>query len=156
MQYAQLLLEASNLNWDHLSQVSYPPVELLHESLFNEVDLPPLDCYYDPKLLFDHINEVLMEMYKFHCCSPYWVPFIMPRIMSTPLVEVVLDEIMAEAEFYLLPMTEKRTLDQIVTKDVMKCRSWLDVRLDTERIVIDISDDVLLESIVDIVLEFTM
>ncbi|KAL8543618.1 hypothetical protein ACS0TY_004260 [Phlomoides rotata] len=157
MQYVQLVVQASNLNWDQLSQVSYPPEELLHESVFDEVELPPLDCYYDPKLLFDHINELLMEICECHCCSPYWLPLItIPRIMSTPLAEVVLDEIMSEADFYLLPMTEKRTLDQLVSKDVEKCRSWLDVRLDTERIVIDISEDVLVESILDIVLEFTM
>lgn len=156
MQYVQLVLQASNLNWDQLSQISYPLEELLHESLFDEVELPPLECYYDPKLLFDHIHEVVMEIYRCHCCSPYWLPFTMPRIMSAPLVEVVLDEIMTEVDFYLLPMTEKRTLDQIVSNDVAKCRSWLDVRLDTEQIVIDISEDVLVESVLDVVLEFTL
>lgn len=150
----QLVLQASCLTWDQLSEIRSPPEELLHASLFDEVEFPPADCYYDPKLLFDHINEVLLEIYKCHFCSPPRLAFTKRKIRSGPLAELVLDGIMTEAEFYLLPTTEKRTLDQLVSKDVANCRSWLDVRLDTEQIVIEISQDVLEESILDILLEF--
>ncbi|KAI3468725.1 hypothetical protein Pfo_025388 [Paulownia fortunei] len=153
-QYVHLVLQASCLNWDQLSEIRSLPEELLHASLFDEVEFLPTDCYFDPKLLFDHINEVLLEIYQCHFCSPPWLAFRKPKIRPAPLAELVLDEIMTEADFYLLPWTEKRTLDQLVSKDVADCRSWLDVRLDTEQIVNEISEDVLEESILDILLEF--
>ncbi|KAL0331273.1 UNVERIFIED_CONTAM: hypothetical protein Sangu_1672800 [Sesamum angustifolium] len=152
--YVHLVLQTSCLDWDQLSEISCLPEELLDESLFDEVEFLPPDCYFDPKLLFDHINEVLLEIYQSHFCSPPWLAFTKPKIRSVPLAQLVLDEIMTEADFYLLPRTEKRTLDQLVSKDVAACRSWLDVQLDTEQIMIDVSEDVLEESILDMLLEF--
>ncbi|KAK4435361.1 hypothetical protein Salat_0699500 [Sesamum alatum] len=153
-QYVHLVLQASCLDWDQLSEISCLPEELLDESLFDEFEFLPPDCYFDPKLLFDHMNEVLLEIYQSHFCSPPWLEFTKPKIRSVPLAERVLAEIMTEANFYLLPRTEKRTLDQLVAKDVASSRSWLDVRLDTEQIVIDVSEEVLEESILDMLLEF--
>ncbi|KAL0393560.1 UNVERIFIED_CONTAM: hypothetical protein Slati_4322200 [Sesamum latifolium] len=152
--YVHLVLQTSCLDWDQLSEISCLPEDLLDESLFDEVEFLPPDCYFDPKLLFDHMNEVLLEIHQSHFCSPPWLAFTKPKIRSVPLAQLVLDEIMTEADFYLLPRTEKRTLDQLVSKDVAACRSWLDVRLDTEQIVIDVSEDVLEESILDMLLEF--
>lgn len=158
-QYVQLVLEASSLNLDQLSEMSQmtsPPEELLHESLYHEVELPPHDCYYDPKLLFDHINEVLLEIYKCHFCSPPWLASsTAPKITSAPLAELVLAEILAdEAEFFLLPTTDRRTLEQLVSRDVVSSRSWLDVRLDTEHVAIEISEAVMEESLLDTLLQF--
>ncbi|XP_057800076.1 uncharacterized protein LOC131015672 isoform X2 [Salvia miltiorrhiza] len=152
-QYVHSVMEASSLDWDHLSEIRSPPQELLHESLFDEVELPPLDCYYDPKLLFDHINEVLLQIYKCHFCSPPWLASATPKTTrSAPLAEVVLDEILAEADYFLLPTTERRSLDELVSKDA-KCGSWLDVRVDTEHVVFQVSEAVLEESLLDTLLE---
>ncbi|KAH6783295.1 hypothetical protein C2S52_008254 [Perilla frutescens var. hirtella] len=153
-QYVQSVIEASCLNWDHLSEITTPPEELLllHESLFDEVELPSLDFCYDPKLLFDHINEVLTEIYKRQFCSPPWLQVSATpktRPAEPPLAELVVDEILAEAEFFLLATTERRTLEQIVSKDVVNCRWWLDVRLDMEHIVVEISEAVLEESLLE-------
>ncbi|KAK6137478.1 hypothetical protein DH2020_028783 [Rehmannia glutinosa] len=149
-QYVHSVLQASCLNWDQLSRIKFPPEELLDASLYDEVEFLLTDCYFDPKLLFDRINEVLLELYQSHFCSPPWPAYVKPKIRSSPLGELVLDEIMTGADFYLLPRTEKRTLDQLVSKDVADCRSWLDVRFDTERIVTEISEDFMEESILDI------
>ncbi|KAG8374977.1 hypothetical protein BUALT_Bualt10G0051700 [Buddleja alternifolia] len=156
--YVHLVFQASCLNWDNILEMieTRPlPEELLHASLFDELIefLAPTYCYFDAKLLFDHMNEVLQEIYQSHFCLPPWLAFVKPRIQSVPLEEVVLDEIMNEADFYLLPQTEKRTLDQLVSKDMADCRSWLDVRHDTEQIVIDISEDLVDRSILDVLLE---
>ncbi|XP_047958053.1 uncharacterized protein LOC125203689 isoform X2 [Salvia hispanica] len=151
-QYVQLVMEASSLDWDHLSEIiSQPEHMLLHESLFDEVELPPLGCYYDPKLLFDRINEVLLEIYKCHLCSP---PFAPPKTRSVPLAEAVLDEILAEADYFLLPTTDRRSLDEIVLQDA-KCGPWLDdIRFDKERVVVDISEALMEGFLLDTLLQF--
>ncbi|KAL1532724.1 hypothetical protein AAHA92_32697 [Salvia divinorum] len=148
-QYVQLVMEASSLDWDHLSEIrSQPEQMLIHESLFDEVELPPLGCYNDLKLLFDRINQVLLEMYKCHLCPPLSGPAL-PKARSGPLAEAVLDEIFAEADYFLPPTSERRSLDEIVSEGA-KCGTWLDdVRLDTERIVVEISEAILEESLLE-------
>ncbi|XP_073298737.1 uncharacterized protein [Primulina huaijiensis] len=152
--YVHLVLQASCVNWDHLSDISPLHEELIHASLFDELEFPLIDPNLNPKLLFDHINEVLLEIYQWNFSSPPWLTFIKPKITSLPLEEVVLDEIMKEADFYVLPQTERRTLNEIVSKDIAHSRTWLDVRLDAEQIVIQVSEDFIEELILDVLLEF--
>ncbi|KAK6130071.1 hypothetical protein DH2020_036198 [Rehmannia glutinosa] len=153
-QYVHLVLQASCLNWDQLSKIKPQSEELLHASLFDEVDFLPSDCHFDPKILFDHMNEVLLEIRRSHFCSPPLPSFVKRKNCSVPLEELVLDEIMREADFYLLPTTEERTLDEIVANDVADSRSWIDVRTEAEHVMIHISEDILEESVLDVVLGF--
>lgn len=146
-----LVFQASSLDWDQLSKIRPLSEELLHSSLFDEVEFQLSDSDFDTRLLFDHMNEVLLEIQRSHFFSPAPVK---PRICSVTLEELVLDEIMREAEFYLLPQTQTRTLDQVVAKDVADPRLWLDVHPETEHIMIHISEDILEESILDVIFEF--
>ncbi|XP_073133001.1 uncharacterized protein [Henckelia pumila] len=152
--YVHLVLQASCLNWDHLSAMKPSHQELLDPSLFDEVEFLPVDSTTDPKLLFDLINEVLVQMCQCHFHFLPSMDFVKPKMVHFPLVEAVLHEIMREADFYLLPRTEKRTFNQVISKDVENSRSWLDIRLDAEQIVHDVSEEVLEESVLDIILEF--
>ncbi|KAL0371788.1 UNVERIFIED_CONTAM: hypothetical protein Scaly_0860400 [Sesamum calycinum] len=152
--YVHFVLQASCLTWDQLSEIQPLSEELLNPSLYEEIDFHPSNAHFDPKLLFDHINEVLIQIHRFLLCSPPLLSFLKPRITSMPLEEVVLDQIMKEAEFYLLPWTEETTLDELIGKDIADSRTWLDVRIETEHIMIHISEEVMEELILDTLLEF--
>ncbi|XP_051136995.1 uncharacterized protein LOC127255509 isoform X2 [Andrographis paniculata] len=152
-EYVHLVLQASCLDWDQLSKITILPEELLCPSLFDEVEYLLTDCFFDPKLLFDHINEVLIDIHCSYFCSCPSSSLVKPKTMSEPLAKLVIDEVMKQADFYLLPQTERRTLIQLVSKDVENSRSWLDVRLDTEQIVAYISEDFLEGCIIDTLLE---
>ncbi|XP_057775903.1 uncharacterized protein LOC130994835 isoform X1 [Salvia miltiorrhiza] len=147
--YVRLILEASCLNWDQLSAMRLLSEHLLHPSLFDQA----LFLHLDTRLLFDHMNEVLLEMQRSHFLSPYWPAYAKPRICFSPLEEAVVDEIMRDAEFYLLPRTQRRTLDQLVAKDLSGPRSRPDVRPETDHIILHISDYILEESVLDVILE---
>ncbi|KAL3635570.1 hypothetical protein CASFOL_020117 [Castilleja foliolosa] len=155
-QYVHLVLEASCLNWDQLSEITCVDEEVLDSFVFDEVEfISATECYFDTKLLFDRINEVLLEMYKYQFCpSRPLAAFVKSRIGSVPLAEFVFDEIMKDAEFFLRPTTEKRTLDQLVSKDVANCGPWIDGRVDTEEIVIEISEEMVEEFVLDVLVEF--
>ncbi|KAK4400801.1 hypothetical protein Sango_1186200 [Sesamum angolense] len=114
--YVHFVLQASCLTWDQLSEIQPLSEELLNPSLYEEIDFHPSNAHFDPKLLFDHINEVLIQIHRFLLCSPPLLSFLKLRITSMPLEEVVLDQIMKEAEFYLLPWTEETTLDELIGK----------------------------------------
>lgn len=94
---------------------------------------------------------MLFEIYKCHLCSP---PFAPPKKSSTPLAEAVLDEILAEADYFLLPTRDRRSLDEIVLQDA-KCGPWLDdIRFDKERVVVDISEALMESFLLDTLLQF--
>ncbi|KAL0447946.1 UNVERIFIED_CONTAM: hypothetical protein Slati_1922500 [Sesamum latifolium] len=152
--YVHFVLQASCLTWDQLSEIQPLSEELLNPSLYDEINFHPSDAHFDPKLLFDHINEVLIQIHRSLLCSPPPLSFLKPRITSMPLEEVVLDQIMEEAEFYLLPWTEETTLDELIVKDIADSRTWLNVRIETELIMIHISEEVVEELIMDALLEF--
>ncbi|CAI9755449.1 unnamed protein product [Fraxinus pennsylvanica] len=132
--YVNAVLQASRLNWDELSAIMPLTEQLIYESLFDEVEFPSADSPYDPKLLFDHINEVLLEVHRCHFGLAPWLSFIKSKIQLAPLEQQVIDQVMKEADFYLLPRTGKRTLDQLVGKDVANSGSWVDIMLYTEEI----------------------
>ncbi|KAL2544132.1 uncharacterized protein Fot_13365 [Forsythia ovata] len=153
--YVYAVLQASHLNWDELSAIMPLTEQLIYGSLFDEVEFPSTNSPYDPKLLFDHINEVLLEVHQSHFGLPPWIlSFIKPKIQFAPLEQHVVDEVLKEADFYLLPRTEKRTLDQLVGKDTANSRWRLGIRLQTEEIVSQISEYVLEESILYVMLDF--
>ncbi|XP_073051149.1 uncharacterized protein [Primulina eburnea] len=78
--YVHLVLQASCMNWDHLSKIGPLPEELIHASLFDELEFPLIDPNLNPKLLFDHINEVLLEIYQWNFSSPPWLTFIKQKL----------------------------------------------------------------------------
>ncbi|XP_042005757.1 uncharacterized protein LOC121754473 [Salvia splendens] len=59
--YVRLILEASSLNWDQLSAMRLLSQHLLHPSLLDQAQFLQFDPHFDTKLLFNHINEVLLE-----------------------------------------------------------------------------------------------
>lgn len=145
--YVRSILQASSLNWDTLSE------HLLHPSLFDQAQFMLSEPHFNKRLLFDHVNEVLLETQRSQLGSPYWPALVKPRIWSLPLEEAVVDEIMKEAEFYLLPRTQRRTLDQLVARDLSGSILQPDLRPETEQIIIHISEDILEDSVLDVILQ---
>lgn len=139
-QYIHLVFETSSLNWDQISTIRPLSEELLN--LFS-------DSHFDTRLLFDRMNEVLLQMQRSHLVSAATEKQRINHRLS--LEEAVVDEIERESEFY---QTQERTLNQIVAKDVGDCRLWFDLMLESEHdIMIHISQHILEESIVDVMLD---
>ncbi|KAL1556844.1 hypothetical protein AAHA92_12411 [Salvia divinorum] len=149
--YVRLILEASSLNWDQFSAMTLLSEHLLHPSLLDQAQFLQFNPHFDTKLLFDHINEVLLETQRSHFLSPYWPAFAKPRICYFPLEEAVVDEIKRDAQFNLLPQTQGRTLDQLVAEDLSGPQSWPDVRPETEQIILHIAEYILEETVLDVI-----
>ncbi|KAG6510584.1 hypothetical protein ZIOFF_028609 [Zingiber officinale] len=138
--YVKAVLEASDLTnefprkWDIEDQLIKP-------SLFNEIGI--FFCFLkdDPKLLFDCINEVLLEIHeRFLKCSP-WLFFIKKNILPIPLGESLIHEVSKGLEWHL-QLHLPNTLDQIVKKD-LEGRCWMDLRFEAENITEKICDAIL-------------
>ncbi|KAJ8555761.1 hypothetical protein K7X08_013257 [Anisodus acutangulus] len=151
--YIQSSLHTLHLNWEELWVNRHLSEQMLDATLSDELETLALQCHSEPKLLMDYTNEVLIEAYDFHFKFPPWLSFVQPKIWSFPLEKHLVEKVMKEVRQHLIPVMEQSTLNDHVENDLAKSCSWLDIRNDAEDIVTHVTDDVLEESILDIVLQ---
>ncbi|EXC06806.1 hypothetical protein L484_017272 [Morus notabilis] len=152
--YVKAVMQASGLNWYEVCIKLLSSDQLLDPSLVDEVEFfsNPLCC--DQKLLFDCINEVLVEVCQYHFgCSP-WVSFAKPGIHLIPDMKSVILEVSKGVYWHLLQLPLPHTLDQIVRKDMERSGTWLDVRFDAEAIGFDMGETILEDLMEDTILSY--
>lgn len=144
LDYIKVVLEASGLTSKEFMGRCHSSDQLLNLSMFEEVEAPSTQSSDNQKLLFDCINEVLMEVHeRFYGCSP-WVSFVKPNIQVMPLGKYVVREVWKGIDLHLLQKVPCK-LDQTVGKDMEKDRRWMDLRFDVESIGMEIEYDILEE-----------
>lgn len=150
--YVKAVLQASGLNWDELCIKLLSTDQLIDPSLSDEVEFFPSKLCYEQKLLFDCINEVLMEVCgHYFGCSP-WVSFAKPYIRPVPNKENVLGEVWEGVLWHLLSLPVPPTLDQTVRKDMAKSGTWMDLRYDTDTVGIEMGEAILEDLMEDTIL----
>lgn len=150
--YVTSVLQACGLNWTELYLKSQLSDQLLEPFLYGEVDFFCNHPQFDQNLVFDCINEVLLEVidHYFQVCPR--VSFTKPMIRPIPSLKDAILEVWERVRWHLLlPMPLPRTLDKIVGKDMAKNENWMDLRPDAESIGFDMGDEIL----DDLIEEFT-
>lgn len=150
--YVTSVLRACGLNWNELYLKSQLSDQLLEPSLYGEVDFFCNHPQYDQNLVFDCINEVLLEVidHYFRFCPR--LSFTKPIIRPIPSLKDAIREVWELVRWHLLlPMPLPRSLDQIVRKDMAKGGNWMDLRPDTESIGFEMGDEILDDVIDDYV-----
>ncbi|KAK9757944.1 hypothetical protein RND81_01G195800 [Saponaria officinalis] len=149
IQFVKDVLQMSGLTWDELLNRSLFSDHFINPSLIDEVDfLPDLLCC-DFNLLFDLINEVVIEL-----C---WLRFSCMLSLAAPTVQLnlkekdVFNEVWKVVNWYLKLDSPPLTLDQILGIDVERRGAWDDLRLDCENIGIQIQEAILDEMVDDII-----
>ncbi|KAK8599689.1 hypothetical protein V6N13_060488 [Hibiscus sabdariffa] len=146
------VLQLSSFNLDELYIKSLSSELLLDPLLLDEVEYFPNQLCPDQKLLFDCINEVLMEVCEYYFGSPgvsFGVSFVKPNIRPIPNMKNTIQEVWDGVHWHLLPLPLPRTLDQIVGKDMAKTESWMDIRLNTNIISVEMGDAILKDLVED-------
>ncbi|XP_050236373.1 uncharacterized protein LOC126686378 [Mercurialis annua] len=147
LEYIKEVLETSEVDWDEFYTMSNSSDPILDPSVCDEVRFFPNQLCYDKKLLFDCINEVLMEVYGRYFGCPLGLSFGKPIVRRGPDVKNAIHEVWEGVYWYLLPLPLPRTLEQIVKKDMAKTGSWMDLRWDSESMVIEIGESIFEELI---------
>jgi hypothetical protein len=150
--YIEAVLQASGLTRDQLLMKCLSSDKILDPSLFDQVELSPNQLCHDSKLLYDCINEILMEV----CCdyfgaSPF-VSFVSPIIKPTPNMKTVILMVSEGVCWHLLLLSPPHTLDKIVRKDMEKCGAWMDLRFEAETVGFELSNAILEELMEDTIL----
>lgn len=145
-EYVAAVLQASGIKWEELSRECHLSDQLLEPSLLEKVELLPNPLTVDNKLLFDYINEVLLEVYQsYFSCFP-WVSFLKPKIRPVQAGANVVNEVMKCVDLDILFHRQFQTLDELVEKDLGKSRTtWMDIRIDTEVAIAELVESVLEE-----------
>ncbi|XP_024010691.1 uncharacterized protein LOC18015564 isoform X2 [Eutrema salsugineum] len=124
--YIQAVVKSSDLNWEELLVRSFYSEQILEQALMDDIDFCSTNFCNDKKLLFDCINEVLMEL----CGHGPWISFAKPAVRFVPDMENADELVQEEVYWHLLPLPSPHTLDQIVRKDLARTGSWMDLRFD--------------------------
>ncbi|KAB2067290.1 hypothetical protein ES319_A09G216500v1 [Gossypium barbadense] len=146
--HVKALLQPSTFNWDELYIRSLSSELLLDPMLLDEVEYFPSQLCNDQKLLFDCINEILMEVCGYYYSS-LGVSFVKPKICPIPNTKNTIQKVWEGVHWHLLPMPLPRTLDQIVRKDMAKTETWMDLRLDTDCIGFEMGEAILEDLVED-------
>ncbi|KAF8380227.1 hypothetical protein HHK36_027709 [Tetracentron sinense] len=152
-EYVRAVLQASGFSWEEFLERWHSSEQLLDLSLFDEVELLYSQFCGDRKLLFDCINEVLVDLCdRYFGCSP-WVSFVKPNIRPLPVGKNIVSEVWEGIDWHLIPQLPPRTLDQIVGKDLAKSGTWMDLRFNTEDIGMEMEEAILEELMEDAIFE---
>ncbi|GMI71815.1 TON1 Recruiting Motif 15 [Hibiscus trionum] len=152
-EHIKAVLQPSTFNWDELYIRSLSSELLLDPLLLDEVEYFPNQLCPDQKLLFDCINEILMEVCEYYFGS-LGVSFVKPNIRPIPNTKDTIQEVWQGVYWHLLPMPQPRTLDQIVRKDMAKTGTWMDLRLETDCIGIEMGDTILEDLVEDTITSY--
>ncbi|KAK9265378.1 hypothetical protein L1049_003528 [Liquidambar formosana] len=153
-EYVRAVLKSSGLNWEELAVNWHLSDQLLDPSLFDEMELLPIQSCGEPKLYFDCINEVLLDVCQHYFrCSP-WLPSIKLKILPVQVEKFVVHEVMDSFDRHLLlQQSPPHALEWLAVKDIEKSGKWMDIRIDTEDIVIEMVEASLEELIMETIVE---
>ncbi|KAL4271702.1 hypothetical protein GQ457_13G029330 [Hibiscus cannabinus] len=154
LEHIKAVLQASSFYWDELYIRSLSSDQLLDPLLIDEVEYLPNQLCHDKKLLFDCINEVLVEVCGYYFGSP-GLSFVQTNIRPLPNTENTVEEIWKRVYWHVLPMPLPRTLDQVVRKDLAKTGTWMDLRLDADFISVEIGEEILKDLVEDTITSYT-
>ncbi|KAF8017118.1 hypothetical protein BT93_H2349 [Corymbia citriodora subsp. variegata] len=154
--YVEAVLHASGLGGREFYLRSELSDQLIEPSVFDEVDFLYDQLHFDQKLVFDCINEVLLEVCQHYFgCSP-WVSFVKPSIKPVRDIRSTIHEVWEGVHWHLLPLSPPCILEHIVRKDMVKSGKWMDLRFDSESIGVEMGDaifDELIDEILDCCME---
>ncbi|XP_025696190.1 uncharacterized protein [Arachis hypogaea] len=152
--YIKAVLQASSLTPDQLLVKCLSSDEILDPSLFAQIEFFPNPLCHDQKLLFDCIEEILVEVcWYYFGVSPY-VSFVNPSIRPTPNMKRLTLKVFEGVCWHILPLPPPRTLEQIVRKDLAGSETWMDLRPDAETVGFEMCEVILAELMEDTIWSF--
>lgn len=136
--YVRTVLEASGLSCDQFLEQWCSSEQLLDPSLFDEVEVSHSLMPDNPKLIFDCISEVLVEIHERISSGSPWMSSIKPCVRPFPVGEKFIQEVYKGIDRHL-QLQVPCTLEQTVEKD-MSVEAWMNLQFEIESVVIEMGD----------------
>lgn len=157
--YVGVVLELSGFIKNEYLGTWYSLDQPLSPSLFKELEAclhPELedneevaDGSCDHKLLFDLINDTLVDIYE-RSFTYFPKAFSFNRhIRPMPKGHQLLEEVWTKINSYLSLRPElDQSLEDVVARDLVKCDGWMNLQFDSECVALEL-EDVILEELLD-------
>ncbi|KAL7115552.1 hypothetical protein ACP275_04G189700 [Erythranthe tilingii] len=162
--YARQLLDTSGIEVDPTEMTWHSSDQPLGPQLFEQVEtrwpqeqeelngLPDFNGCWHHKMVFDLVNEVLIELYD--VSLPYY-----PKALSSscyvrpfPLRDRIVDDVIKTVGSFLnLKPDEMESYDLIVGRDFGRDRMWMNLQVETECVALDIEDMIFDEMLDDVI-----
>lgn len=130
---------------------SYEPVDqlLFVDDLETAVKDGSSDVYIDHRLIFDLINEVLLEIYETTVANSIGLSHYSSRIRPVPAGDHLLEEVWAKVSWHLsLQQDTNHTIEHIEAQDYEKKSGWMNLQWDAESVG-NYLGDLIYDSLVD-------
>ncbi|KAJ9147946.1 hypothetical protein P3X46_030058 [Hevea brasiliensis] len=151
-EHISTVLQSCHFSWDELAFKCHLSEQLHNQSLLDNRYLRPNHFCGHDWLLFDFLNEVLVDVNRWYLrCSP-WLSFMKPKILPATMTGSVAQEVIKNVDWNLF-LAPSQTLEQLLVKDLTKSRTWMDIRTDAEDAVSEMVDSLLEELIIEFALE---
>ncbi|XP_010413420.1 PREDICTED: uncharacterized protein LOC104699768 [Camelina sativa] len=128
--YIEAVVKSAGLSWDELLTRPFYSEQILEPELTDDVVFCPTQLCDDKNLLYDCIDEVLMDF----CWNEFnpgpWISFLKPEVHLISDMEIAAKVAQEGVYWHLLPLPSPHTLDQIVKKDMARPGSWMDLRFE--------------------------
>lgn len=128
--YIEAVVKSAGLSWEELLTRPFNSEQLLELELTDDIVFSSTQLCDDKNLLYDCINEVLMDF----CWNEFnpgpWISFVKPEVQLISDMEIAAKVAQEGVYWHLLPLPSPHTLDQIVRKDMARTGSWMDLRFE--------------------------
>ncbi|XP_077222467.1 uncharacterized protein LOC143856211 isoform X2 [Tasmannia lanceolata] len=151
--YVRDVLKISGFSGNELLGMWYSPNQPLDPLLFEELEGSPLkrdtsgeemSSGCENLLLFDLINEVLLEIYERSFTHFSSLLFINSHIRPMPVGYHVLEEVWRSISCHLSLQPERNpSLDCVVGRDLAKSDGWMNLQFDTEYVGLELEEWIL-------------
>ncbi|KAG7629293.1 hypothetical protein AtNW77_Chr3g0218191 [Arabidopsis thaliana] len=128
--YIEAVVKSAALSWEELLTRPFYSEQLLELELTDGIVFSSTQLCDDKNLLYDCINEVLMDF----CWNEFnpgpWISFVKPEVQLISDMEIAAKVAQEGVYWHLQPLPSPHTLDQIVKKDMARTGSWMDLRFE--------------------------
>ncbi|KAK3140048.1 hypothetical protein QOZ80_5AG0394740 [Eleusine coracana subsp. coracana] len=108
-------------------------------------------------LLFDLINEVLLDIYDSSLVTGPWHSRFDSRTRAIPMGSHVLEEVWAKVSCYLsLQWKAGQTVEDVVAHDLMRKDGWMNLVCDAECAALDVEDLIVEDFLDDVVIQIVL
>ncbi|CAH2063247.1 unnamed protein product [Thlaspi arvense] len=149
--YVEAVVNSSGLTWEELLKRPFYSEQLLEPESTDDIVFCSTQLCDDKHLLYDCINEVLLDFCGNELNPGPWISFVKPELQLISDMEIAAKVAREGVYWHLQPLPSPHTLDQIVRKDMAKTGSWMDLRFDigcigsgtTEMILDDLVEEII-------------
>ncbi|CAN8254046.1 unnamed protein product [Cochlearia groenlandica] len=152
--YIEAVVKSSGLSWEELLKRPYYSEQLLESDLTDDIAFSSTQLCDDKNLLYDCINEVLIDFCENELNPGPWISFVKPEVLLISDNEIAAKVAQEGVYWHLLPLPSPHTLDQIVRKDMARTGSWMDLRFDIGCICSGASEMILDDLVEEIIRSF--